>query len=118
MGALLETNDFPTSATGINRAIVWGSRRTKAAANTLWAIEGAATYGAILAGVIAARNFPVVEAPFMGKRQKSAGKSDVLDAHRMATAVLGLQKEKLRAGREPTKAYAKVYESLCLLVRQ
>ncbi|QDY66478.1 IS110 family transposase [Glutamicibacter halophytocola] len=98
-GALLDTNDFPTSATGINRAIAWVSRRTEAATNTLWVIEGAATYGAILAGVIAARNFQVVEAPFMGKRQKGAGKSDVIDAHRMATAVLGLQEEKLRQPR-------------------
>ncbi|MGP5687676.1 IS110 family transposase [Glutamicibacter ardleyensis] len=98
-GALLETNDFSTSATGINRAIAWVSRRTDAVANTLWVIEGAATYCAILAGVIAARKFPVVEAPFMEKRLKGAGKSDVLDAHRMATAVLGLQEEKLRRPR-------------------
>ncbi|MGJ3404933.1 IS110 family transposase [Glutamicibacter sp. Je.9.36] len=98
-GALLETMDFPTSAAGINRAIAWVSRRTDATANTLWVIEGAATYGAILAGVVAAQNFPVVEAPFMGKRHKGAGKSDVLDAHRMATAVLGLQEKKLRRPR-------------------
>lgn len=94
-GALLETNDFSTSATGLNRAISWVARPTKATADTLYVSECAATYGAILTGVIAARNFPVVEAPFMGKCQKGAGKSDVLDAHRMATAILGSQEEKL-----------------------
>lgn len=46
--------------------MAWVFRRTDAAANTLRVIEGAGTYGAILAGGIAARNFPVVEAPFMG----------------------------------------------------
>lgn len=61
-GALLETRAFPTNAAGINRAINWVARRTGADADTLWAIEGAATYGAILAGTVASHGYPVAEA--------------------------------------------------------
>ncbi|MGP9815159.1 IS110 family transposase, partial [Glutamicibacter sp. 363] len=41
-GALLDTQSFPTTAAGINRAIKWVARRSNADADTLWVIEGAA----------------------------------------------------------------------------
>ena len=53
-GALLDTQSFPSTAAGINRAVKWVVRRTNADADTLWVIEGAASYGAILAGTVAA----------------------------------------------------------------
>lgn len=99
-GALLDTQSFPTTAAGINRAITWVARRTDGNADTLWVIEGAASYGAILAGTVAAHGFPVAEAPRMdAKKNRGIGKSDSLDAHRMAMAVLPLPVEKLRRPR-------------------
>ena len=44
-GALLDTHAFPTTVSGISRAINWVARRTGADADTLWVIEGAASYG-------------------------------------------------------------------------
>lgn len=96
-GALLDTQSFPATAAGINRAIKWVARRTNADAGTLWVIEGAASYGAILAGTVATHGFPVAEALRMdAKKNRGVGKSDALDAHRMAVAVLPLPVEKLR----------------------
>ena len=62
-GALLESRDFPATGAGINRAIDWVARRTDGSADTLWVIEGAASYGAILAGTVVSHGFPVAEAP-------------------------------------------------------
>ena len=99
-GALLDTQSFPTTAAGINRSIKWVARRTNADADTLWVIEGAASYGAILAGTVATHGFPVAEAPRMdAKKNRGVGKSDALDAHRLAMAVLPLPVEKLRRPR-------------------
>ena len=99
-GALLDTQPFPVTSAGINRAINWVSRRTDGNADTLWVIEGAATYGAILASTVAAHGFPVAEAPRMSKKQnRGVGKSDALDAHRMAMASLPLPVDKLRRPR-------------------
>lgn len=99
-GALLDTQSFPTTAAGINRAVTWVARRTGADADTLWVIEGAASYGAILAGTVATHGFPVAEAPRMdAKKNRGIGKTDALDSHRMAMAVLPLPVEKLRRPR-------------------
>ena len=99
-GALLDTQSFPTTAAGINRAIAWVARRTNADTDTLWVIEGAASYGAILAGTVAAHGYPVAEAPRMdAKQNRGVGKSDALDAHRIAMATLPLAVEKLRRPR-------------------
>lgn len=96
-GALLDTQSFPATSAGINRAINWVARRTDGNADTLWVIEGAATYGAILAGTVDAHGFPVAEAPRMSKKQNhGVGKTDALDAHRMASASLPLPVDKLR----------------------
>lgn len=99
-GALLETRKFPTSAAGINRAINWVARRTEADADTLWVIEGAASYGAILAGTATAHGYPVAEAPRMdAKKRRGVGKSDALDAHQIAATTLPLSVDKLRRPR-------------------
>jgi transposase len=98
-GALLDTQSFPTTTAGINRAIKWIARRTNADADTLWVIE-AASSGAILAGTVATHGFPVAEAPGMdAKKRRGVGKSDALDAHRIAMAVLPLPVEELRRPR-------------------
>lgn len=99
-GALLDTQSFPTTTAGINRAIAWVARRTDGNADTLWVIEGAASYGATLAGTVTTHGFPVTEAPCMdAKKNRGVGKTDALDAHRMAMAVLPLPVGKLRRPR-------------------
>ncbi|MGP9649455.1 IS110 family transposase [Glutamicibacter sp. AOP38-B1-38] len=99
-GALLETRQFPTTGSGINRAIKWVARRTEGNADSLWVIEGAASYGAILSGTVATHGFSVAEAPRMdAKKNRSVGKSDALDSHRIAMATLPIEVEKLRRPR-------------------
>lgn len=99
-GALLATRQFPTTAAGINRALTWVTRRTDAHADTLWVIEGAASYGAILAGTVAAHEYSVAEAPRMdAKKNHGQGKSDALDAHRIALGTLPVPVQKLRRPR-------------------
>lgn len=99
-GAVVDTKDFPTTTAGINRAIAWVARRTDADADTLWVIEGAASYGAILTGTVDAHGYPVAEAPRMDAKQHyGVGKSDALDARRIATAALPLSMDKLRRPR-------------------
>lgn len=99
-GALVETRSFPTSAAGITRAMAWVARRTDADADTLWVIEGAASYGAILAGTVAIYGYPVAEAPRMdAKTRRGVGKSDAMDAHQIAAAALGLPLQQLRRPR-------------------
>jgi len=80
-GEKIDTRDFPTTTAGINREISWVARRTEADADTLWIIEGTATYGAILTGTVASNGYPVAEAPRMDAKQHyGTGKSDALDA--------------------------------------
>lgn len=99
-GELVDTQDFPTTGAGINRAIAWVARRTGADLDTLWAIEGAASYGAILAGAVAAEGYPVAEAARMNARANhGVGKSDTLDAQRIGRAVLALEHSHLRRPR-------------------
>ncbi|WP_461172108.1 IS110 family transposase [Arthrobacter sp. Z1-9] len=99
-GQLLQTRDFPTTGAGINRAIAWVARLTGADLATLWVIEGAASYGALLAGAVCAAGYPVAEAARMDARaHRGVGKSDPLDAHRIAAAVLPLREQQLRRPR-------------------
>jgi transposase len=99
-GTLLQSRDFPATSTGINRAIAWVARLTGADLAALWVIEGAASYGALLAGAVGAAGYPVVEAARMDARaHHGVGKSDSLDAHRIAAAVLPLDEQQLRRPR-------------------
>jgi transposase len=99
-GELFETRDFPTTSAGINRAITWVARRTGADLAALWVIEGAASYGALLAGAVGAAGYQVAEAARMDARaHHGVGKSDPLDAHRIAAAVLPLEEQQLRRPR-------------------
>jgi hypothetical protein len=99
-GAVVDTSDFPNTTAGINRAIAWVARRTAGDADTLWVIEGAASYGALLTATVASHNYPAAEAPRMdAKNRYGVGKSDALDAHRIATAALPIPVNKLRRPR-------------------
>ncbi len=96
-GELVATDQFPTTDAGIARAIAWAARRTGGDLATLWVIEGVATYGARLAAAVASTGYEVVEAARMDARaHRGAGKSDPLDARRIAASVLSLEPDQLR----------------------
>lgn len=99
-GELIATRDFPTTGAGLNRSIAWVARHTGADLATLWVIEGAASYGALLAGAVGGAGYEVAEAARMDARSRhGVGKSDLLDAHRIAAAVLPLDEQQLRRPR-------------------
>src|SRR5699024_3601359 len=77
-----------------------GPRRTGADRSTLWAIEGVASYGAGLAAACQQAGYGVVEAARMNTRaHRGVGKSDPLDAQRIAAAVLAVERDELRRPR-------------------
>lgn len=99
-GQLLGCQQFPTTPHGIARAIGWVGRLTGGDAEALWAIEGVASYGAKLARTVVESGYEVVEAPRMSaKARRGIGKSDPLDAHAIATAVLSVEEDRLRRPR-------------------
>lgn len=98
-GAVLSHAIFPTSPAGLERAKGWLVRRC-GDARTLIVIEGTGSFGAILTERLMAAGRTVVEAARMpaGDR-RGRGKSDELDAVRIARAVLGLAISDLRIPR-------------------
>ena len=100
-GLLVATRSFPTSRAGIKRALNWAGRRTSGDLDTLWVVEGTASYGAVLTGHIAAAGYSVVEAGRMdAKARFGVGKSDELDSYRIAASVLALRTDQLRWPRQ------------------
>ncbi len=99
-GELLAAEQFPATSAGMARAVAWVARRTGGDLASLWVIEGVASYGARLARVAADTGYQVVEAARMSARaNRGVGKSDPLDAHRIAAAVLPLEIAELRRPR-------------------
>lgn len=99
-GEAIDTAQFPTTPAGMARAISWAGRRTGGDLAALWVIEGVASYGAGLAAAVDRAGYDVVEAPRMNARaNRGLGKSDLLDAHRIAAAVLPLDTDQLRQPR-------------------
>jgi transposase len=100
-GELLAAEQFPATKGGMDRAIAWVARRTSGDLATLWVIEGIGTNGARLAHNATDAGYQVVEAPRMNARaNRGVGKSDPLDARRIATAVLSLDCDELRHPRQ------------------
>ncbi len=96
-GARIDAAQFPSSKAGMIRAIDWAGRRTGGDLAALWVIEGIGTYGAGVARAAAQGGYPVVEAARMNARShRGVGKSDPLDAQRIAAAVLPLDVNELR----------------------
>ncbi len=96
-GEVIDEGQFPATAAGLQRAIAWVARRTGADLDTLWVIEGVGTYGARLARAAADAGYSVAEAARMNARaNRGVGKSDPLDARRIAQAVLPLEVSQLR----------------------
>ncbi len=102
-GEVVGDGEFPATSTGMARAIEWVGRRTGGDLQVLWVIECAATYGAQLARAVTAAGYQVVEAARMNaKANRGIGKSDPLDARRIAAAVLPLRVDRQRHLRKDT----------------
>jgi transposase len=96
-GQHVDTADFPTTKAGMARAIAWMARRTGGDLAALWVIECTATYGAQLAQAVTEAGYQILEAPRMNARDhRGVGKSDPLDARRIAEAALALEEDQLR----------------------
>jgi transposase len=96
-GELIDTAQVPATPAGTARAVQWAARRTGGDVQALWVIEGIGTYGAQLARAVAAAGYRVIEAPRMNARgNRGVGKSDPLDARRIAAAALPLETTELR----------------------
>lgn len=95
-GEHLGTETFPNTAAGRSRAISWAARRASGVADPLWVIEGAGSYGAQLARNVTDTGYRVVEAARMSGGRRGVGKSDPIDAQRIAAAVLALPTDQLR----------------------
>ena len=99
-GEPVVSEQFPATAAGMDRAVAWAARHTDGEMATLWVIEGIATYGAHLASAAKRAGFEVVEAAAMSARaHRGTGKSDPLDARRIAASVLSLEPAQLRRPR-------------------
>ncbi|MCX4419252.1 IS110 family transposase [Streptomyces mirabilis] len=99
-GEHLGTETFPNTHAGRARAIAWAGRRTGGDLGALWVIEGAGSYGAQIARQTALAGYQVAEAARMGRTgRRGVGKSDPIDARRIAAAVLPLSEEQLRTPR-------------------
>jgi transposase len=98
---VIDTAEFPTTYAAMKRALARAARRTDGDLNVLWVIEGVATYGATLAAMATDAGYKVVEAPRMPARaNRSVGKSDPLDARRIAAAALPLRIDQLPRPRQ------------------
>ena len=106
-GEVLDEAQFPATTAGLARAVAWVARRTGADLDALWVIEGVGTYGARLARAAADAGYAVAEAPRMNARaNRGVGKSDPLDARRIAQAALPLDHTQLRLPRTDEGARA------------
>jgi len=95
-GRVIDQQQFPTSPAGLARAIDWIGRRTEGDLDaTLVTAEGTGTYGAVLAGRLAASGYRVVEAP-TPRRDPAAGKNDAMDSLAAARSTLMMRTDRLR----------------------
>ena len=97
-GPLIAEAEFPTSPAGLTRAVAWAGRRTGGDLDALWAIEGVGSYGAGLARAARQHGYQVVEAPRYRdrRRDRARGKSDPLDARRIARAAIASDQTETR----------------------
>lgn len=99
-GVHVDTQTFPITKPGLGRALSWAGRRTEGDLDSLWVIEGIGSYGAELATAADAAGYDVVEAARMSNTtRRGIGKTDPIDAFRIASAVLPLTAERLRKPR-------------------
>jgi transposase len=98
-GALADHREFPTSPAGLSRAQDWITRRTDAR-SVLVLIDGAGSYGAVLAEQLVTAGVDIAEAPDVPAQiRRASGKSDIIDAAEIARAARGLTAGQLRRPR-------------------
>jgi|SRR5690625_5249184 len=99
-GVHIDTQTFPTSEPGLRRALSWAGRRTGGDLGGLWVIEGIGSYGAELTRTVQDTGYEVVEAARMSsKTRRGIGKTDPIDAFRIASTVLSMSTDRLRRPR-------------------
>ena len=91
---------FPATAAGLSRAVAWAGRHAGSPDVALVVVEGIGSYGAGVARAFTAAGYRVVEggAQSVGDR-RGTGKSDALDAVRIARSVIGTDTAQLREPR-------------------
>lgn len=98
-GAVQDKASFPASPAGLDRARTWIAHRAGQQA-ALVVIEGIGSYGAGLSDRVLAAGFPVAEPSVMGSAdRRGVGKTDDLDAARIARSVLSVDIDRLRRPR-------------------
>lgn len=98
--AIVDPADFPTRPAGLSRATAWAARRAGMPTAALVVVEGVGSYGAGVARAFTGSGFRVVEAGRQSKADhRGVGKSDPLDAVRIARSVLGTDVDELRVPR-------------------
>ncbi|MDI5937147.1 MULTISPECIES: IS110 family transposase [unclassified Micromonospora] len=104
-GAVGQQAQFPTSPSGLRRAVDWIERHTHQSP-TLIVIDGAGSYGATFTEQLSAAGLTVAEAPDVAATtRRRRGKSDAVDAVAMAQAARSLDINELcwpRAGGDRT----------------
>lgn len=98
--AVVASEQFPATPAGVNRAVSWAARRAALADDVLIVVEGVGSYGAGVARAFTGAGYRVVEAQAQpASERRGTGKSDALDAMRIARSVLGTDAEALRTPR-------------------
>jgi transposase len=117
-GAVLDRTVVAASSAGLRQAQDWLARRV-GSATALVVVEGTGSFGAILTERLQAAGQEVVEAAKMpaGDR-RGTGKSDDLDAVRIARAVLGLMVTDLRTPRALPTDRARVAMRVLVVARE
>ncbi|MET1089608.1 MAG: IS110 family transposase [Arthrobacter sp.] len=88
-GAVVDTDAFPATSAGMDRAITWIRRRT-GGQRVFAAVEGTSSYGARLTQALLAADIEVGEVrPPTRSSRALTGKSDPIDAEAAARSVLG-----------------------------
>jgi transposase len=99
-GAVVDQREFPVTGAGLSRAVDWAARRVPSPDQSLVAVEGIGSYGAAVARAFARAGHDVVEAGAQQRAEfRGKGKSDELDAVRIARSVLGTPVDALRIPR-------------------
>jgi transposase len=95
-GAVVEESVFPNTPSGLDRGCTWISRRIDGR-SALVVVEGVGSYGAGLADRLAAGGLLVAEPLAMpAAHRRGVGKSDAMDAVRIARSVLAADTSRLR----------------------
>lgn len=98
-GAIIAQAVFPTSPAGLDRACAWIARGIDEK-SALVVIEGAGSFGAGLATRVTNGGLPIAEPAVMpAVQRRGVGKTDALDAVRIARSVLAVDITRLRRPR-------------------